>query len=201
MEQRQIILFGVLIAATAGMVFAGLSTSTLFVAAPSSTLGGKGLITGHVESLVRDDQGTVKVYRQSDNLIVNKGEDCAVRTLFDTNNGGGGSCTGTIGEFSYIGIGTGATAASATQTALVTPVKRVQDTTCTFTASNAAVTNAKCLLSSTFTTGSTITVNESGIFDAATSGNMFARQLTGAIPLTSADTLTVNWTISLGDGA
>ncbi|MEM3144332.1 MAG: hypothetical protein QXW91_06890, partial [Candidatus Nitrosotenuis sp.] len=75
-----------------------------------------GLITGHVVTTLTDSDGNVLAYRQSDNIIVNNGENCVAKLLFQGTTGAAGTsvCTGdnTTG-FRFIAIGTGTGAAAA----------------------------------------------------------------------------------------
>jgi len=197
METKHIGMF-VAFAAVSLVFFAiGASATPMLIAEPMKTQASDGWIYGHVTTTVFDEDGNIKHYAQSDNAIVDDGEDCAIRDLFDDDNGGVGACTTLGGDFSYIAIGNSATAVSVTQSALVgTEHARQQDTACAFTAAAGAAQAGQCVLSQSFT-GLAVTVEESGILDAAAAGNMFARQLTGTIVLTAPDTLQVDWTFTI----
>ena len=94
-----------------------------------------GFLVGHVEIEARNIDGDLIAYRQSDNAVVDDGEQCILKMLFGTTGGqlgaateqgrgeyastvgnGGisattGACTGVLtGAWDVIGIGTGATA-------------------------------------------------------------------------------------------
>ena len=58
----------------------------------SSTTTESAFMLGHVEYMVKGADGNVKAYKQSDNLIVSNGEDCAAKALF--NKGGPGETAG-----------------------------------------------------------------------------------------------------------
>lgn len=99
----------------------------------------------------------------------------------------------------YIALGTGTTAAAKTQTALVaetsaTGLTRVAAGTTTAVTTNVA--NDTIRLTKTFTQGAAgpTVIAEAGVFDAATSGNMWARSL---LAVTRSLTLTDQHTIQI----
>src|SRR3989338_6787808 len=97
---------------------AGLFSSAIFGlidvkpdAQTSATVSG--LITGHVITTHSDAAGNILSYRQSDNLIVNQGENCVSKLLFANSTAGVGTtvCTGDNRDgFRYISIGNGTAA-------------------------------------------------------------------------------------------
>ena len=196
MKTQHIGLLGAFAAVSLVFLAIGASAAPMLIAEPIKTQSTAGWISGHVTTTVFDEDGNIKQYFQSDNAVMNAGENCAVRDLFDDNNGGSGACSTLGGSFDWIAIGTGSTAVAVTQTALATENTRSQDTACAFTAANGATQAGQCVLSQSFT-GITATIQESGVFDASSAGNMFARQLTGAIALVPADTLQVDWTFTI----
>lgn len=205
----------------AGMFVASL-TGLISHETKVNTLGGNALFTGHVETIVRDADGNIKEYRQSDNVVTNTGETCAARYLFNRENIGGtvsnatAICRGALtGSFTVIGLGSGgATAANGTQRSLtsefvgISGLTRSDITSKTVTFTNATNpgqaedTGAKVEIQGTFTnnSGSSQSVSESGLFNStsgATSG-MFARQTFSTINVGNGDSLTVKWTINIG---
>ncbi len=98
-----IVLFASIFAVAVGTLgLSGSSATTLMVAAPQSPeLVG---MLGHVEYKVMDFSGNIVKYMQSDNVVVNDGEDCSADAIF-----GQGTCVGAIGTdyFDYISIGNG----------------------------------------------------------------------------------------------
>ena len=199
METKQIGLLGVIVAMSLAFVAIGVSATPLLIAEPISTQS-SGWISGHVTTTVYDDDGNIKHYFQSDNAVLDNGEDCAIEALFDSD--GTGNCNVALGAtgFNFIAIGTGAQAVAVTQTGLQgTESARTQDADCTFIAAAGGAQAGQCLLSATFTELST-TIEESAVYDAAGGANAFARQLTGTISLATADTLQVDWTFTI-DGS
>jgi hypothetical protein len=103
------LILGVALAVVAGLfsaaAFGLIGTKTDAQTSTAAT----GLFTGHVTTIHKDAAGNIIGYRQTDNLIVNQGENCALKLLFASNSGlatGNSVCTGanTIG-FRYIAIG------------------------------------------------------------------------------------------------
>jgi len=99
--------------------------------------------------------------------------------------------------FTYIAIGTGTTAPTASDTALEAETHREAATTSRETTS---VTNDTAVLQVTFSgyTG-TEAITESGVFDAASGGNMLCRQTFSAINVDwdAGDALQVTWKIQV----
>lgn len=93
--------------------------------------------------------------------------------------------------FSYIGIGTGTTAAAAADTALQTEVgTRVNGTVSNPTASQLQIQG-------TFAAGNgTATISEAGLLDAAIAGDLLAHQVFVGVAKAAGDSLTVTWTLS-----
>lgn len=199
-----------------------------------------GLITGHVITTHRDAADNILSYRQSDNLIVNQGENCVSKMLFANHtfdSTATGVCTGQNRDtYRNISIGNGSGAVHSDEFKLQNPhnttsygtsVAHSGDTmsrqiaTTSWTNSNStgnsSTSVADVVLSAVFknkNAAQTITVSESGLFnftsavanpvgnaDEISTGNqdsMFARQTFSAITMNAGDTLTVQWTMSVG---
>ncbi len=204
-------------------VVAGLFSSTIFGLVGTKTdaqtsASTSAMINGHVTTIVSDAAGNIKEYRQSDNLIVNQGENCVLNMLFgplggDSVGAGTNTCAGEINEgFRFIAIGNGTSAAGNLNATLGTEyttansasgMARKEGTTITFTNSTAAtgISQATALIEATFTNaGSTNTVEESGLFNGTLSSTdgLFARQQFDTISLNNGDSLTVRWTVNIG---
>lgn len=148
---------------------------------------------GHLTLVLTDQFGNVKDYREIDNLIVKVGQDLVGRLVFN------GNTTLTSPTFAnFVAIGTGSTAPVLTETALVTPCgTRVQDTLVITNRQGTGATS-KVTADATFAAGNcTGNVQEAGLFDALTVGNMFARQQFAGINKLAGDSLTVTWEITL----
>lgn len=146
---------------------------------------------------VRDKEGNLKDSYDSGwspNGLTNAGfAEVAGLILTDVTTG--------IADFDYIAIGTGTTAFDPTQTALVTETHREA---AVGTRVTTTVTDDTAQLVHTFTgyTGSE-SVTESGVFNAATAGDMLCRQVFTALAIDwdAGDSLQVTWKIQCKQGA
>lgn len=150
-------------------------------------------VTGFVDIMVYDQFGQLKEERHYDNGITNAGFEVIADRI-----AGHSGFTGN--EANYIALGTGNTAFAATQTALVSELAggsyaRQQDTDATYTSGTKSFA-----ISATFAAGvATGALQESGLFDASSSGNMMARQTFSTINVGASDSITVTWTITLSN--
>lgn len=96
----------------------------------------------------------------------------------------------------YVAVGTGATAESVSQTALVTEVEtRVAGTESTVTTT---VTGDTYQSVGTVSATATRTLAETGLFDALAAGNLFARGLlTPTVGLNAGDSVQITWKVQL----
>ena len=187
--RKPIILFASLAAITAfAFVFINpVSENILPVVEDIGTDGAT--VSGWVKITVLDENGNVKSVHEDHNLIHTVGLGATSDKLFGTTH-----VTGE-GTFNYIGVGTSSAALNAAHTDCQVPTgSRQQDASVTNSGSNGAVINTSWAA----TLGS-VTIEEVCLFDAATSGNMYARQLTGSIVVGAADTVNAEWTITFAD--
>ena len=145
----------------------------------------------------RDADGNVIQTFQQHNLVVNEGMECVSDFVFGTT-----SCTGEA-VFQYLAVGTGATAVADAQTALITEsgtCARVQDAT---PAIDTGTTGQRTITISSVFSGANCegaSFAETGLFDAATTGNMLARALISpTINLGSGDTLQIDYDIVINN--
>lgn len=97
--------------------------------------------------------------------------------------------------FEYIAIGTGTTAAAASQTALVAEATRASADTISRVTTTQTNDTAQWVETFSFVAGSAIT--ESSLQDASTAGTMLARQTFSAINVASGDSLQVTWKVQV----
>jgi hypothetical protein len=96
-------------------------------------------------------------------------------------------------EPNFVAIGTGATAEAASQTALVTEVEtRVAGTS---TRQTTSVANDTYRVVGTVSITATRALQESGLFDASSAGNMFTRGVFTTINLVNGDSIQVTWNL------
>ncbi len=209
-RQTTLAMFGIIFAAVMalGMVFvSGFSQSMFLASTPETKVDSNVGIFGHITLTATNPDGKIISYIQTDNLIVNRGENCVAESLFNVTTNGDDACIGkgiTEDGFTFIAIGNGTVAVAANDTKLAEEVQRtqasdsdrvVEDSKGTDPASKAIVT-----MKAVFTAGEDLDIDESGIFDAAgeDAGNMLARKTFTAISLAKDDKLTVEWKIEIG---
>ena len=170
-----------------------------------------GMLVGHAIIEAHDSEGNLIAHRATDNEVVNSGENCVLKMLFDTDGPGSAGttvCTGAITDaWTFIGIGTTNTAAAeadirlGNETRTTTGLTRTEGSV-TWT-NGTGGTAASVQVSNTFTMQSTNThtITESGLFNGTafdTSG-MLARQVFTGVALSDGDSITVTWTFTVGD--
>ena len=119
-------------------------------------------LSGQLNIVLKDKAGNVKDEREVKNLVVNKGLEYIASRMKDASKS----------VMSHMGLGSGTTAAAASQTDLVTLLgsREALDST-TISGSN----NEKVVYVSAFEAGdATGAVTEAGIFNAASGGTCFA---------------------------
>lgn len=135
---------------------------------------------GKLSIVVKDANGNVKDTREVENLVVDTGLD------FIASRMGGVSAD----VMSHMAIGTGTTAAAAgdTDVETINGSREALD--------SATVTDNTIVYVGSFDSR-TGAITEAGIFNAATAGTMLCRTVYSPINLTSADSLTVTWTVTI----
>jgi hypothetical protein len=142
------------------------------------------LTIGFVKARLLDPNGTVKEEKDLGyNLIVDTGKQGIADQLL---------AAPTIPKPTHMGIGTGATAPAAANTALVTETGTRQ--ALTKTRSGNVVTNV-AIFGAGVGTGA---ITEAGIFTAVSAGTMFSRIVFSPINKGANDTLELTWTYTIG---
>ena len=198
MKYKQLVPFGIAIFAVAGLL---LNSGSFTSASQANKFSESPFLLGHLELVAKDKDGNIKAYRQTDNIVVNKGKNCAAVHIFGVPaNSTGSACGGqSTAAFNYIGIGTNGAAETATDNALGTPLGS-RTNNGTFTLVNAtnggSDSSPYYILQSQFHPG-VQTITESGIFDASSNGHMFAHKTFTGIGMGATDTLTLTWRVTL----
>ena len=105
--------------------------------------------------------------------------------------------SGSPAAYTYIGLGTGTTAANVADTQLVSEMTwsggaRAAASVSLATTDTAGDTSV-LTNTSNFTTGATFAITESGVLNASSGGTLLARQVFSAINVASGDSLAVTW--------
>lgn len=141
---------------------------------------------GVVQVKLLDANGNVKEQREFSNLVVNGGLAYIASRIKDS----------TATAMSHMAVGTGSTAAAATDTVLGTQLVRValdSTTLVTTTATNDAVQYI-----ATFAAGTgTGAITEAGIFNDPTAGTMLCRTVFAVINKGALDTLVITWKVTV----
>ena len=123
--------------------------------------------------------------REVENTIMNAGK-AEVTSLMLTDVGGT--------AFDYIAVGTSATAPNATQTALVAQVYRAAGTG---SQQQTTTANDTARLTTSIAMTASNSIQEAGIFNSSSAGDMLARTTFAAISVNSGDTLNVGYDVAL----
>ena len=203
-------LLGAILAVAVGFISTNAISATPFLMAGNQVGPNESVyMLGHVEYTVKDAQGQIKQYAQGDNAIVESGKDCSAQRIFNAsdNSGTGTSVCGINGDgFNFIAIGNGSGAVDGTELQLDTDaptntgeIDRVAGTVSIDNSGTDAVATITTATPFAFTGISSTIVEQSGLFDIGTAagGNMFSMRDNLGINVTSADTLSVTWKITL----
>lgn len=139
----------------------------------------KGMFTG---TLFKADGSVETVFKQ--NLVVTTGLTLALRALFDAS---------ATEKLSYIAIGTGTAAVTASDTALVSEAARVQGTT--------TLNGTSTTITATFSAGiGTGAISEAGILTASSAGILFDRVVFSVKNKEADDVFQVSFTVTVSAG-
>jgi len=137
-----------------------------------------------------DKNGDIKEVRFSKNLVTNVG----FAGIASRINGAGAEAAAT-----YLAVGTGTTAAAATDTTLQTEIidSGLARVNATASRTTTTVTNDAATLITTFTVTGTKAVTEAGVLNAAASGVLFARSVFTAVNVVNGDSLQLTYKIQV----
>jgi hypothetical protein len=142
---------------------------------------------GRIDFEIRDKDGNLKDSWSVNNMIVNAGKAQLALLAIDA----------TAVPFTFLAVGSGTTAPALSQTTLATEatLNGFARAAATVTRVTTTVTNDTARLTKTFTATGSQTIEEIGIFNAASAGTMLGRALTTTKLLTSGDTLACTYNI------
>ena len=137
--------------------------------------------TGKLTVEIKDKHGNVKETREVKNLVVDTGLAFIASRMKDA----------TATAMSHMGIGTGNTAAAASDTALGTEAARVSLTSTTVTS------NAVAYVASFAAGTGTGAITEAGILNAGSGGTLLCRTVFSVVNKASSDSMTITWTVTI----
>jgi len=147
-------------------------------------------VTGFVTLTVYDQYGQIKQIVKNHNLIVDVGIDEMAEAVFGV--GGVGTT-----DFNFIEIGTDGTAPLATNVAIgASACARIQDVAPDVNSATSGETSVSVI--SSFDGGTCAGgIQEAGIFNLISAGQMLARSTFGTVTIGAGDTLNVNYTVTI----
>ena len=141
----------------------------------------KSKATGKLTVEIKNKQGEVIDIREVKNLVVDDGLEYIASRMKDA----------TATPMSHMAIGTGSSAAAASDTALGTEAARVALTSTTVTA------NAVAYVASFGAGTGTGAITEAGILNAASSGTLLCRTVFSVVNKGASDSMTITWTVTI----
>jgi len=133
-------------------------------------------LTGKLTIALNDE-----IVQEVPNLVVTAGKEYVASRMKDTS----------ASAMSHMAIGTGSTAAAASQTALGSESARTGLTSTT-------VSGADIVYVDTFAAGTgTGAITEAGIFNASSSGDMLCRTVFSVVNKGASDAMTITWTVTV----
>ena len=138
-------------------------------------------VKGNLEVILLDQSGIQKDYRKIENLVVAVGKDVIAARLIGN----------TLAVMSHMAVGSSATTAATSQTALGTELGRV-------TLDSTARAANTITYVATFPAGTgTGSLTEAGILNASSTGNLLCRTTFGVVTKGAGDTVVITWNVTV----
>lgn len=161
-------------------------------------------ITGHLIITVHDTNGNLKAYRQTDNVIVDVGKNCAPVLLFGATSPNPGCYTGGAVGSAYNIIAVSSTTSDPAVTATTLPgeiigngLTRAAATSVTVTTLASGSASETTILKAFTVSGTGGTPASAGLFNNDGTSKMFAGKAFTPVSVIAGDTFTVTWKIQL----
>lgn len=185
--QYAIVLGAILVGSIATVNLALTSEDGFSANSLKSTAG----MMGHVTLTAVNEDGNIVAYRQTDNVVLNTGDDCLLENAFGVDT----SCGAATTAFDFVEIGTGSAAKTESNTALVTAYT-ARAGTATLTSAATANSGAVALVTAQFLdVGQDI--HEAALRNGLGTGDVLALQNFSPISLGANDDLTIEWTVTI----
>ena len=204
MNQQQSLGFVAVIAVVAGLTGVTALGEISFVENDVSSMNTSVPISGHMIIQVTDDEGNIKNYMQTDNVITSNGKDCTGNFLF-----GVGTCDDNASVFTNIELSSNSFADNAATADLTNAQFNGKLTTAGLQKSTSNTVSQVAPASGTgsvrydivhtfsYSTGGSQTVQSAALMN--TLNSLFAiKNFPSAVSLNPGDDLTVTWQITLG---
>ena len=136
--------------------------------------------TGKLTVEIKNDKGVVVETREVKNLVVDDGLEFIADRMKNNST-----------VMSHMAIGTGSTAAAASDTALGTEAARVALTSTTVTA------NAVAYVASFGAGTGTGAITEAGMLNAGSGGTLLCRTVFSVVNKGASDSMTITWTVTI----
>jgi len=154
-------------------------------------------IMGHLTLTATNEDGEIIAYRQTDNVVINSGDDCLIEKTFGVSFN---TCTAAGNPYTTVHIGTGAAGSpTETNTALVTQVASTGATTVGSYVQAATDQGASVTITADFLDVSAA-IDEAALMNGALLQDALAIQEFAEISLGENDDLTIEWTVTI-DGS
>ena len=171
----------------------------------NSNIGDEAGIFGHITLTATDENGEIFAFIQTDNTVLDEGDDCMIERVFGVKDSGTSNCSGAAAVFENLHIGSGGISGAPAETVTVAPVtcaggtQSVAGTLATTSASSGGASTV--VITATFANVNA-NIDEAAVSDSTTcaAGNQLAYQTFTEIVLGASDSLTIDWTITI-DGA
>lgn len=151
--------------------------------------GEKTGLCGQVDMVLRDQYGYIKEERSGPNTVTNGGIAEIVKL----------ACGESADAFTHIAIGTGSGAPAVSDTTLDAEISTnggSRDAS-TVTSETTNTTDDTIQLISGWNFSGALSIQESGVFNAASSGDMLCRQTFTTLAVDNGDSLTITWKVTL----
>lgn len=186
--QLAIVIGVILVGSIATVSLAFVQNNELSANTLKSTAG----VLGHVTLTATDENGNVVAYRQTDNVIINGGDDCLIEDAF----GAATNCQNTTNVFDDVHIGTTQTSFTEGTTGLTTWSKTTAGTVGAATAATGS-TGAQVTVTASFLDVSA-SIAEAALYNSnLSSADVLALQSFSPISLGPTDDLTIQWTVAI----
>jgi len=187
--QFAIVIGAILIGSIATVNFAFVSDNDASANVLKSSAG----MLGHVTLTATNEDGNVISYRQTDNVVINGGDDCLLEDTF----GAATACTDTSSPFDDVHIGTTQTAFTESSTALATWNSATAGSVGTPTTASGTQGSSVTVTAAFFDVSASIA--EAALRNSASSQgtDVLALQSFTPISLGPTDDLTIEWTVTI----